>query len=105
MMRKKIFNSCLIRHMSTEVRVRFAPSPTGQLHIGGFRTALYNYLFAKKHGGKFILRLEDTDQERLVPGAAQLMEQTLSWGQLVPDESPIKGGVETIENLDFSFQI
>jgi len=92
MMRQKILNSCLIRHMSTEIRVRFAPSPTGQLHIGGFRTALYNYLFAKKHGGKFILRLEDTDQERLVPGAAQLMEQTLSWGQLVPDESPIKGG-------------
>ena len=78
--------------MSTEVRVRFAPSPTGQLHIGGFRTALYNYLFAKKHGGKFILRLEDTDQERLVPGAAQLMEQTLSWGQLLPDESPMRGG-------------
>ena len=92
MMRQKIFKSCLIRLMSTEVRVRFAPSPTGQLHIGGFRTALYNYLFAKKHGGKFILRLEDTDQERLVPGAAQLMEQTLSWGQLVPDESPMRGG-------------
>ena len=91
MIRQKILNLCLIRSMSTEVRVRFAPSPTGQLHIGGFRTALYNYLFAKKHQGKFILRLEDTDQERLVPGAAKLMEQTLSWGLLEPDESPMKG--------------
>ena len=82
----------MFRTMSSEVRVRFAPSPTGQLHIGGFRTAIYNYLFAKKYQGKFILRLEDTDQERLVPGAAELMEQTLSWGQLIPDESPLKGG-------------
>ena len=55
--------------MSTKVRVRFAPSPTGPLHIGGVRTALYNYLFAKKNGGDFILRIEDTDQNRLVPGA------------------------------------
>ena len=52
-----------------EVRVRFAPSPTGPLHIGGVRTALYNYLFAKKNGGKMILRIEDTDQTRFVPGA------------------------------------
>ena len=66
MIRHRILKLCLIkRFMSSEVRVRFAPSPTGQLHIGGFRTALYNYLFAKKYGGKFILRLEDTDQERL----------------------------------------
>jgi len=55
-----------------EVRVRFAPSPTGEMHLGGFRTALYNYLFAKKHGGKFLLRIEDTDQSRLVPGAGGL---------------------------------
>ena len=54
--------------MSDEVRTRFAPSPTGYLHLGGLRTALYTYLFAKKHGGKFILRIEDTDQEREVPG-------------------------------------
>ena len=54
-----------------EVRVRFAPSPTGPLHIGGVRTALYNYLFAKKNGGKMILRIEDTDQTRFVPGAEQ----------------------------------
>ena len=52
-----------------KVRVRFAPSPTGPLHMGGVRTALYNYLFAKKHGGDFILRIEDTDQNRYVPGA------------------------------------
>ncbi|MBQ3950249.1 MAG: glutamate--tRNA ligase, partial [Bacteroidales bacterium] len=55
--------------MSQEVRVRFAPSPTGPLHIGGVRTALYNYLFAKQNGGKMILRIEDTDQTRFVPGA------------------------------------
>ena len=54
-----------------EVRVRFAPSPTGPLHIGGVRTALYNYLFAKKNSGKMILRIEDTDQTRFVPGAEQ----------------------------------
>jgi len=53
----------------TKVRVRFAPSPTGPLHIGGIRTALYNYLFAKQQNGRFILRIEDTDQARFVPGA------------------------------------
>ena len=74
MIRHRILNLCLIkRSMSSEVRVRFAPSPTGQLHIGGFRTALYNYLFAKKYGGKFILRLEDTDQERL--GTIQILRK------------------------------
>ena len=57
--------------MSKKVRVRFAPSPTGPLHIGGVRTALFNYLFAKKSGGDFILRIEDTDQERYVSGAEQ----------------------------------
>ncbi len=79
------------RHLSN-VRVRFAPSPTGQLHIGGYRTALYNYLFAKQNDGKFILRLEDTDQDRLIPGAAELMEHTLQWGLIQPDESPLQGG-------------
>ena len=82
----------LARCYCQDVRVRFAPSPTGSLHIGGYRTALYNYLFAKKHNGTFILRLEDTDQVRVVPHAAQLMEQTLNWGQLRPDESPLRGG-------------
>ena len=75
-----------------DVRVRFAPSPTGQLHIGGYRTALYNFLFAKKHSGTFVLRLEDTDQERFVPGAAEKMEATLEWANVLPDESPLRGG-------------
>eukprot|EP00088_Acartia_fossae_P037005 TRINITY_DN3819_c0_g1_i2.p1 TRINITY_DN3819_c0_g1~~TRINITY_DN3819_c0_g1_i2.p1 ORF type:complete len:526 (+),score=53.93 TRINITY_DN3819_c0_g1_i2:39-1616(+) len=78
--------------VETPVRVRFAPSPTGELHLGGFRTALYNYLFAKKHGGKFILRIEDTDQNRLVPGAALQLENILDWLRIPPDESPTKGG-------------
>lgn len=74
------------------VRVRFAPSPTGFLHLGGLRTALYNYIFAKKHGGTFILRLEDTDQTRLVPGAADNIEDMLEWAGIPPDESPRRGG-------------
>lgn len=74
------------------VRVRFAPSPTGFLHLGGLRTALYNYIFAKKHGGSFILRLEDTDQTRLVPGAADNIEDMLEWAGIPPDESPRQGG-------------
>ena len=61
------------------VRVRFAPSPTGALHIGGVRTALFNYLFAKKHGGDFLLRIEDTDQNRYVPGAEQYIINSLNW--------------------------
>ncbi|XP_032419693.1 nondiscriminating glutamyl-tRNA synthetase EARS2, mitochondrial [Xiphophorus hellerii] len=75
-----------------EVRVRFAPSPTGFLHLGGLRTALYNYIFAKKYGGEFILRLEDTDQSRLVPGAAESIEDMLEWAGIPPDESPRRGG-------------
>ncbi|KAM6155022.1 nondiscriminating glutamyl-tRNA synthetase EARS2, mitochondrial [Rhynchocyon petersi] len=74
------------------VRVRFAPSPTGFLHLGGLRTALYNYIFAKKHRGSFILRLEDTDQVRLVPGAADNIEDMLEWAGIPPDESPRRGG-------------
>ena len=61
------------------VRVRFAPSPTGPLHIGGVRTALYNYLFARQNNGAFILRLEDTDQTRFVPGAEQYIKASLEW--------------------------
>ncbi|XP_073502052.1 nondiscriminating glutamyl-tRNA synthetase EARS2, mitochondrial [Phyllobates terribilis] len=76
----------------TEIRVRFAPSPTGFLHLGGLRTALYNYLFAKKHGGVFILRLEDTDRSRLVPGSAEGIEDMLEWAGIPPDESPRRGG-------------
>ncbi|XP_063790770.1 nondiscriminating glutamyl-tRNA synthetase EARS2, mitochondrial [Pseudophryne corroboree] len=75
-----------------EVRVRFAPSPTGFLHLGGLRTALYNYLFAKKYEGTFILRLEDTDRNRLVPGAAEGIEDMLEWAGIPPDESPRRGG-------------
>ena len=74
------------------VRVRFAPSPTGPLHIGGVRTALYNYLFAKKNGGTFILRIEDTDQGRYVPGAEAYIVESLKWCGLIPDEGPGFGG-------------
>ncbi|XP_073697769.1 nondiscriminating glutamyl-tRNA synthetase EARS2, mitochondrial [Garra rufa] len=73
-------------------RVRFAPSPTGFLHLGGLRTALYNYLFAKQRGGVFILRLEDTDRTRLVPGAADAIEDMLEWAGIPPDESSRRGG-------------
>lgn len=68
------------------VRVRFAPSPTGPLHMGGVRTALYNYLFAKHHGGDFILRIEDTDQDRFVPGAEQYIIDSLKWCGIEPNE-------------------
>lgn len=78
--------------MSNEVRVRFAPSPTGVLHIGGVRTALYNYLFAKKHGGKFILRIEDTDQTRFVEGAEQYIKDALAWCGIQIDEGTDQGG-------------
>lgn len=74
------------------VRVRFAPSPTGSIHLGGLRTALYNYIFAKQNRGQFILRIEDTDQSRVVPGSAEDIEDTLNWAGLRPDESPILGG-------------
>lgn len=74
------------------VRVRFAPSPTGPLHMGGVRTALYNYLFARKHGGQFLLRIEDTDQARFVPGAEEYIREALEWCGLKPDESPWDGG-------------
>lgn len=72
--------------MSRKVRVRFAPSPTGPLHMGGIRTALYNYLLAKQQGGDFILRIEDTDQNRFVPGAEQYIIETLKWCGIEPNE-------------------
>lgn len=75
-----------------KVRVRFAPSPTGGLHIGGVRTVLFNYLFAKHFNGDFILRIEDTDQTRYVEGAEQYIYDCLKWCGLEPDESPVKGG-------------
>lgn len=73
--------------MSKPVRVRFAPSPTGPLHIGGVRTALFNYLFAKKHNGTFYLRVEDTDQTRFVPGAEAYIFEALEWLGIAPDET------------------
>ena len=78
-------------------RVRFAPSPTGPLHMGGVRTALYNYLYAKQHGGDFILRIEDTDSNRFVPGAEQYIIEALNWCGIVPDEGVDAAGkvVET----------
>ncbi len=78
--------------MSNKVRVRFAPSPTGGLHLGGVRTVLYNYLFAKKNGGDFVLRIEDTDQSRYVAGAEEYIFETLKWCGLEPDESILHGG-------------
>jgi glutamyl-tRNA synthetase len=74
------------------VRVRFAPSPTGALHIGGIRTALYNYLFARQQGGQFLLRIEDTDQGRYVTGAEAYIIEALAWCGLIPDEGPEQGG-------------
>ncbi len=78
--------------MEKKVRVRFAPSPTGGLHLGGVRTALFNYLFAKKHNGTFVLRVEDTDQTRFVEGAEEYIVSCLEWCGMAPDESPQKGG-------------
>jgi len=76
----------------SNTRVRFAPSPTGPLHIGGVRTALYNYLLAKKMGGTFILRIEDTDQKRYVAGAEDYIKEALDWFGISPDEGPDYGG-------------
>ena len=75
-----------------EVRTRFAPSPTGYMHIGNLRTALYGYLYAKKEGGKFILRLEDTDSKRYVDGAVQIIYNTLKDAGILYDEGPDIGG-------------
>ncbi|MEN9301592.1 MAG: hypothetical protein RL264_21 [Bacteroidota bacterium] len=77
---------------SKPVRVRFAPSPTGPLHIGGVRTALYNYLFAKKNNGTFLIRIEDTDQTRFVPGAQDYIMDALKWSGIMPTEGPGIGG-------------
>lgn len=78
--------------MNQKVRVRFAPSPTGPLHIGGVRTALFNYLFAKKHKGDFLLRIEDTDQTRFVPGAEEYIMESLEWCGIKVDEGVREGG-------------
>ena len=78
--------------VSQKVRVRFAPSPTGPLHVGGLRTALFNYLFAKKNKGVFILRIEDTDAKRKVDGAEEYILRALNWCGLSPDESIVNSG-------------
>jgi glutamyl-tRNA synthetase len=78
--------------MNKTPRLRFAPSPTGGLHLGGVRTVLYNYLYARRHGGTFILRIEDTDQSRYVPGAEQYILDCLEWCGLAPDEGPHQAG-------------
>ncbi len=83
----------LKQNMENRIRVRFAPSPTGPLHIGGVRTALFNYLFAKHHGGDFLLRIEDTDQTRYVPGAEEYIMEALDWCGIKIDEGPREGGV------------
>ena len=79
--------------ISEKPRVRFAPSPTGYLHVGGLRTALYNYLFAKKNNGRFVLRIEDTDRNRFVEGAVENLITALKWAGLDYDEGPEVGGV------------
>ncbi|XP_043288445.1 probable glutamate--tRNA ligase, mitochondrial isoform X2 [Venturia canescens] len=79
-------------YKKTAVRVRFAPSPTGYLHLGGLRTALYNYLFARANDGSFILRIEDTDQTRIEPGAMEKLQEDLFWAGIIPDEDPLRGG-------------
>ena len=76
----------------TSVRTRFAPSPTGYLHVGGLRTALFNYLLAKHHGGQYLLRIEDTDQNRKVEGAVENLISSLKWAGLQHDEGPDVGG-------------
>ncbi|KAH8297747.1 hypothetical protein KR054_008429 [Drosophila jambulina] len=81
-----------LRHAHHQVRVRFAPSPTGYLHLGGLRTALYNFLYARHLGGKFLLRIEDTDQTRLVPGASERLVEDLLWAGIEIDEGPGFGG-------------
>lgn len=78
--------------MPSSVRVRFAPSPTGALHVGGLRTALFNWVFARQQGGTFILRFEDTDRDRYVPGSEDAIVQALDWLGLTPDEGPLQGG-------------
>lgn len=88
----KIINSCRYNSVESlnEVRVRFAPSPTGKLHIGGLRTAFYNYLFAKKYNGTFLLRIEDTDRDRLKENSIENIIESLKWAGIEPDYGPHK---------------
>ncbi len=88
----RFYGNLSLLPMNKRVRVRFAPSPTGGLHLGGMRTVLYNYLFAKQQGGDFVLRIEDTDQSRYIPGAEEYIFNCLKWAGLEPDESPFHSG-------------
>ena len=83
---------------SDTIRIRFAPSPTGPLHIGGVRTALYNYLFARKMGGKMLLRIEDTDQNRFVPGAEEYIIDALRWVGIEIDEGALYPMLRRLES-------
>ena len=85
--------------MERKVRVRFAPSPTGALHIGGVRTALFNYLFARQHGGDMLLRIEDTDSTRFVPGAEEYITESLAWLGIEIDEGMSKSLTEKMEKI------
>ena len=78
--------------MNSIVRTRYAPSPTGPQHIGGIRSALFAWMYARRHGGQFILRIEDTDQKRSVPGSLELIEQSFEWLGMDIDEGPRQGG-------------
>jgi glutamyl-tRNA synthetase len=92
----------------SKVVTRFSPSPTGKLHIGGVRTCLYSYLYAKKNNGKFIIRIEDTDSKRFDPEAEMYIKKTLDWLDIIPDEDPWKGGVNgpyRQTERDYSFEI
>ena len=86
----------------TKIRTRFAPSPTGRMHVGNLRTALYAYLIAKHEDGDFILRIEDTDQERYVEGAVDIIYRTMAGTGLLHDEGPDKDGGGAIGYLDFA---
>ena len=86
--------------MKNSVRVRFAPSPTGQVHIGNIRAAIFNYLFARSEGGKFLLRVEDTDLERSTPEAVEKLMEVMDWLELRPDEEPLYQSTLAEAHLD-----
>eukprot|EP00105_Crassostrea_gigas_P021150 XP_011440191.1 PREDICTED: probable glutamate--tRNA ligase, mitochondrial [Crassostrea gigas] len=89
---RRQFNTASSFKYDKDVRVRFAPSPTGFMHLGSLRTAFYNYLFAKSKSGRFVVRIEDTDQTRIVDGAIEKILETLHWAKIHPDEGPLIGG-------------
>jgi glutamyl/glutaminyl-tRNA synthetase len=93
------------RNMSAPVRVRFAPSPTGYLHIGGLRSALYNWLFARRHGGVFALRIEDTDRSRYVEGAVEGLQNALARCGLTPDEGPYIQSERRERHLAYAYEL